>query len=392
MHKSNLWMGWGLGAALVLAGCGDDGTTTATTGLTMSAGTTTSSTTASQTSDPGTTEAPTTTDTPTGTGTTTTGPSGETTTADTTTTATTAPEPFCGDGNVDDGEECDDGDMSDADECTNACKNAVCGDGIIGPGEECDDANADDGDTCTTACKSAACGDAFVLVGVEECDDGNQDDADGCTNACKNAACGDGILGPGEMCDDGNQIDDDACTNTCAPASCGDAKLQVGEECDDGNKSNASLAKHPETTAPSLPGPFRCLAGFLRSPPGPDRARFAVATTREAKFLATLRQPGSRARRSCVAKRCQKKRASGAFPLQAVAKKVWRQRQTSAKARGVLDGVRDPRRRHEPHAQGDARPDRRVRRAAHSLRPRATRACARPARATATGRVGGRAC
>ena len=76
--------------------------------------------------------------------------------------------------------------------------------------------------------------------------------------------CGDGMVDDGEECDDGNDVETDECLGTCVAAKCGDGVPQDGvEECDDGNKSNASLAKHPRSTAPSLPGPFRCLAGFL---------------------------------------------------------------------------------------------------------------------------------
>jgi cysteine-rich repeat protein len=112
----------------------------------------------------------------------------------------------------------------------------VCGDGAVDPGEECDDgpANADDA-ACTAGCKTAICGDMLVQGGVEECDDGNMDDLDACVAGCKNASCGDGFIGPGEACDDGNMVDDDACSNMCAAGSCGDGKVQMGEECDDGN-------------------------------------------------------------------------------------------------------------------------------------------------------------
>ncbi|MCA9687107.1 MAG: hypothetical protein KC457_33385, partial [Myxococcales bacterium] len=40
----------------------------------------------------------------------------------------TGPVPFCGDGNVDPGEDCDDGNDVDGDACTNDCIAAACGD------------------------------------------------------------------------------------------------------------------------------------------------------------------------------------------------------------------------------------------------------------------------
>ncbi|MFV8751372.1 DUF4215 domain-containing protein [Nannocystaceae bacterium ST9] len=195
---------------------------------------------------------------------------GDGTTGDTTdsTDSTDAPNPTCGDGNVDAGEECDDGNDVDDDECTNACTTAACGDSIVQAGETCDDGNVVDGDgcsslcvsedcgdgvvqageecddgdpsngnECTTACMLAFCGDGFKLIGTEECDDGNMVDDDACVNGCLNAFCGDGFTQVGvEECDDANMDDTDACLTACAMAVCGDGFTQVGlEECDDGN-------------------------------------------------------------------------------------------------------------------------------------------------------------
>ncbi|MFZ6182392.1 hypothetical protein [Nannocystis pusilla] len=114
-----------------------------------------------------------------------------------------------------------------------------CGDGKVEGDEECDaGGDNDDGGACTAGCRLAVCGDGLVQTGVEACDDGNPDDDDDCTSACEAAGCGDGIVGPGEACDDGN-------------------------------KSKAPLAKHPRSTAPSLPGPIRCLAGVHVPRPSP---------------------------------------------------------------------------------------------------------------------------
>ena len=111
------------------------------------------------------------------TNTTTTTDATESDTADTTTTTTTTgePDPFCGDGNVDDGEECDDG-------------------------------NSEDGDGCTAECKDNVCGDGIVYEGTEVCDDGVNDNSyGGCNEDCSanGPGCGDGILQAeeGEVCD-----------------------------------------------------------------------------------------------------------------------------------------------------------------------------------------------
>ena len=214
-------------AALLLAGCGDDGSTTTETsvGSTSAASTDNgTSTTAPVTTGPDTTS---TSDASTG------GSSTEPTTGPGT---STGPAPVCGDGNVDPGEECDDANTDDTDACTNACKNAVCGDGIVGPGEACDDGNMVDNDDCTNACAAASCGDG-VMGPNEECDDGNQDDTDACLNTCKAAVCGDMVVQAGvEECDDANMDDTDACVTGCKNATCGDTFVQAGvEECDDGN-------------------------------------------------------------------------------------------------------------------------------------------------------------
>jgi cysteine-rich repeat protein len=145
---------------------------------------------------------------------------------------------FCGDGNLDPGEECDDGNQINDDACVN-CKKAFCGDGFVEAGvEECDDANAVDTDTCTSACRKATCGDGFVEQGVEQCDDGNGVDTDGCRNDCTLPFCGDGVTSQGEECDDGNTSNTDACV-ACHLARCGDGFVQAGvEQCDDGNTSD----------------------------------------------------------------------------------------------------------------------------------------------------------
>ena len=61
--------------------------------------------------------------------------------------------PFCGDGNVDPGEECDDGNTFDGDGCSSSCEvETFCGDGVLDPEEQCDDGNTFDGDGCSGEC------------------------------------------------------------------------------------------------------------------------------------------------------------------------------------------------------------------------------------------------
>jgi len=65
--------------------------------------------------------------------------------------------PYCGDGNLDPGEECDDGNNADGDGCSAQCTTEpstepYCGDGNLDEGEECDDGNTTDGDGCSSTC------------------------------------------------------------------------------------------------------------------------------------------------------------------------------------------------------------------------------------------------
>ena len=213
-----------------LSACGDS--EAGTTGATDDSTTTTSSTSSSTSTSAGTTSS-------------TTDPSGSMTDVGgstimmtTTSMPTTAgPDPFCGDGTVDDGEECDDGDdNADDAACTLSCVAAFCGDGLVWAGnEECDDANDDNADTCVEGCLNASCGDGFVGPG-ETCDDQNDVNDDDCSNECALASCGDGLVQMGEECDDANADDSDACLSTCTNAACGDGIVYVdNEDCDDGN-------------------------------------------------------------------------------------------------------------------------------------------------------------
>ena len=231
-------------AAALLAACGRTGElTTAGSESEGSSGLMTS------TGEPGTSGAPTTgpsttTGTPT-TGMSATGTSDPTTGGSTTSGTTGAPDPVCGDGVVDPGEQCDDGPNNGPGKACNAmCQANACGDGDVGPDEQCDD-GADNGDTnsCKLDCTNNVCGDGKVGPG-EGCDDGNQVDDDECSNTCVPASCGDGVVAPTEQCDDGNADNTDACTAACTNAACSDGFVQpgVGEECDAGvdNADNAA--------------------------------------------------------------------------------------------------------------------------------------------------------
>lgn len=145
----------------------------------------------------------------------------------------TSSEPFCGDGQVDPGEECDDGDANGSGAaCLADCVANVCGDDDKGPGEECDDGeNNHNNGVCKLDCTLNVCGDGFEGPG-EACDDGDMDDTDECTNDCTFKTCGNGMLDEGEECDDGNDINEDECTNTCVfpPSPCGTQSFEASLE------------------------------------------------------------------------------------------------------------------------------------------------------------------
>lgn len=97
-------------------------------------------------------------------------------------------EPYCGNGNLDEGEECDDGNNEDGDGCSSQCMiEPYCGDGNLNEGEECDDGNNENSDGCTSQCiieDESYCGDGTIDEG-EQCDDGNTQDNDGCSAICQ---------------------------------------------------------------------------------------------------------------------------------------------------------------------------------------------------------------
>ena len=134
------------------------------------------------------------------------------------------PDPLCGNGDAELGEQCDDGNAIDDDGCHLDCTvEPLCGDAILSEGEECEDGNVVSGDGCDEECRIERCGDG-VLDPLEGCDDGNTAPGDGCSETCAiEASCGDGMLDLGEQCDDGNTVDDDDCSNTCTLPGCDDA-------------------------------------------------------------------------------------------------------------------------------------------------------------------------
>jgi len=205
------------------------------------------------------------------------------------------PEPVCGDGNLDEGEDCDDGNTEDGDGCSASClieqePEPYCGDGIVNGEDQCDNGENNGVECtpgyplnciyCSAECvtaevQGAFCGDNILDELYEDCDDGNTEDGDGCSNTClieeppepectdvdqdgysiEGGDCGlvdcddanlDVNPGAREVCY--NQIDDDCdylidCNDTscvdnlsCQPEPvCGDGSLDEGEDCDDGN-------------------------------------------------------------------------------------------------------------------------------------------------------------
>jgi cysteine-rich repeat protein len=127
-------------------------------------------------------------------------------------------EPFCGDGilQVELGETCEPpgSNAGQPNECRGDC--TFCGDGNLDAGEECDDGNNLDGDGCSAFCAiEPFCGDGVLNLPGETCDPpgSNAGQPNECRADC--TFCGDGVLDTGEQCDDGNNVDGDGCSATC---------------------------------------------------------------------------------------------------------------------------------------------------------------------------------
>jgi cysteine-rich repeat protein len=148
--------------------------------------------------------------------------------------------PWCGNVEVEPGEDCDDGNGVGGDGCSWDCKTepmsgdrcnpigstpATCGQtcashGMVANGNwTCVDpfvslGGCTLGVECVCGCTAVFCGNQAVNQG-EECDDGNRRDGDGCDRFCRVEECGDGVWNAGEECDDGNTTVDDGCTGGC---------------------------------------------------------------------------------------------------------------------------------------------------------------------------------
>lgn|GEM_PF-6520769 len=161
-------------------------------------------------------------------------------------------EPYCGDGQVDDGEACDDGNATPDDGCSALCQ-LECGDGTQQPAEQCDDGGVAPGDGCSPQCTIEECGNDILDFG-EECEDGNTAPLDGCDAACQ-LECGNGVPEGAEECDDGDRTSGDGCSSTCLAEVCGNDRVDFGEECDDGNLlpgDGCDAACDAESPAPAV--------------------------------------------------------------------------------------------------------------------------------------------
>ncbi len=178
--------------------------------------------------------------------------------------------PYCGDRNVDPGEQCDDGNNVNGDGCSATCTiEPYCGDGTKNPGEQCDDGNNANGDGCSATCTiEPYCGDGTKDSG-EACDDGLNNGKPGFCNAtCTGIEppdptpyCGDGTKDPGEACDDGtNNGKPNFCNATCTGIEppdpspyCGDGTKDPGEACDDGTDNGQPGFCKADCTGPGEP-------------------------------------------------------------------------------------------------------------------------------------------
>ncbi len=140
---------------------------------------------------------------------------------------------FCGDGNVDPGEECDEGELnsnSTPNACRENCRNAYCGDFVTDEGEDCDDGNMNSDvnpNACRMDCSLPTCGDGVIdddEAYGELCDGNNVGTA---TCMSVDASFGGGTLRCNAGCD---AYDTSACI--LRPENCGNGVIDEGEDCD----------------------------------------------------------------------------------------------------------------------------------------------------------------
>jgi cysteine-rich repeat protein len=98
---------------------------------------------------------------------------------------------------------------------------AYCGNGDVDPGEQCDTSGPSA--TCSAFCTFPVCGNSIVEQPGEQCDDGNFTGGDGCSASCQLESggsgpfsmCGNGIVEGAEQCDDGDLVSGDGCSAVC---------------------------------------------------------------------------------------------------------------------------------------------------------------------------------
>lgn len=172
---------------------------------------------------------------------------------------------YCGDGQVNNGEQCDgSAGVSEHYSCTASCileYKPYCGDNLVNQSsEQCDGGSV----ICTTAdgyegtkqCNGSCglgqcvsieqCGDG-IINGAEICDDNGQNGQYGyCNNDCTGpmpSICGNGAKEGAEQCDGQAGLGQyQSCSDTCAVINlpyCGNGIIEDDEQCDDGNNTNS---------------------------------------------------------------------------------------------------------------------------------------------------------
>jgi hypothetical protein len=155
------------------------------------------------------------------------------------------PEPVCGDGNVDPGEECDPPGSTVGDQiCDENCRlqdippEPFCGDGNVDPGEECDPPGSTVGDqTCDENCQ-------LQDIPVDPfCGDGNIDDGEQCGE-------------PGLTCPAGNTCNTAQCICEPDDSDCGDpcttdTDCPNDHVCSDGTCQLPTCVNNPDSCTPN---------------------------------------------------------------------------------------------------------------------------------------------